>query len=214
MGVIFYQHLMAQAPAFSQGMIIYQTSFPDTSESSTVSGYAFPETINLYLKNSIFKAEINSLYVEATVFTDLKAHTSASYLQVTGKKVKINSNLDSMLLQGYERTPYTLESVAGTMTVSGYVCKKLIAHFSDRAIPDALIYYTPDIPFLPIPATQALGKVPGFIMYLEENYQGISLHLKVKSIDPSPLPDHLFEQPQGFQTYTASEIFNALGKPF
>ncbi len=210
----FYLAGNAQVSKFSQGQIVYETSFPDTTESSTVSGYAFPAEINLYLKNSIYKADINSLYVSASVFTDLSARTSVSYMQVTGKKVRITSNLDSMLLQAYARTPYTLEPSAGTMKISGYTCKKLIARFFNRGIPDAVIYYTPEIPFMAVPATQAFTKVPGFIMYIEENYQGLNLHLKVKQVNDLPLAESVFTQPAGFQSYSASEIFNALGKPF
>lgn len=206
--------LHAQNSPFTEGRISYQAVFPDSSEATTVSGYAFPREINLSLRNSLLLTEISSLYVTDLNFIDLSSRKSDSYLAVAGKKIAIRSNLDTMLSQAYDRTPYILESVPGQKTIAGHSCYKVIAHFTNKAIPDAVIFYTRDIPFLPVAETMAFSRVPGFIMEIAENFQGVTLHINVKKVEAMKLPPDYFEKPSGYTPVAATELFKTLGKPF
>lgn len=206
--------LQAQISPFTAGKIVYHATYPDTSESSTVSGFAFPEEISILLADGICESFLNSLYVSNTLFTNLKTRKTSSYLQVAARKVDIESDLDTMLNQAFARAPFQLEQVSGSKTILGISCQKLIAHYENKAIPDAIIFYTRDIPFLPIPLTMAFGKVPGFIMELEENYQGLAVHLKVSALDKTIPDNNAMQRPVGFAQVPASQVFNLLAKPF
>lgn len=219
--IIFFCYLLslcagisAQSKTAFEGKLLYHISYPDTSEASTVSGYAFPEELTVFSKGPLLKVLIGSLYVHSIDFTNLTLRKTLSYLELPAKKVSIESNLDSLIFQSYQRTPNQLEKTTITRIIQGHTCLKLIAHFDNKAIQDAVIYYTPDFTFLPTIYTLAFSAVPGLIMEISENYQGINMQIKLKNLDQSQLQPSVFTQPAGFKLTPVTQLFNTLAKPY
>lgn len=206
--------ISAQSKTAFEGKLLYQISYPDTTESSTLSGYAFPEELTVFSKGPMLKVMIGSLYVHSIDFTNFTLRKTLSYLELPAKKVCIESNLDTLIYQAYQRTPNQLEKTTITRTIQGHTCLKLIAHFDNKAIQDAVIYYTPDFTFLPTIYTSAFSRVPGLIMEISENYQGVNMQIKLKTLDQSQIEPSVFTQPAGFKLTPVSQLFNTLRKPY
>lgn len=206
--------ISAQSKTVFEGKLLYQISYPDTTESSTVSSYAFPEELTVFSKGSLLKVMIGSLYVHSIDFTDFTLRKTLSYLELPAKKVCIESNSDSLIYQAYQRTPNQLEKTTKTRIIQGHNCLKLIVHFDNMAIQDAVIYYTPDFTFLPTIYTSAFSRVPGLIMEISENYQGINMQIKLKNLDQSQVEPSVFNQPVGFKLTPVTQLFNTLRKPY
>lgn len=212
--ILFGAGILAQSKTGFEGKLLYHISYPDTSDASTMSGYAFPEELTVFTKGPLLKVMIGSLYVHSTDFTNFNLRKTLSYLELPAKKVSIESNLDSLIFQAYQRTPNQLEKTPITRVIQGHTCLKLIAHFDNKAIPDAVIYYTPDFTFLPTIYTLAFSNVQGLIMEISENYQGINMQIKIKDLDQSELQPSIFTQPSGFKLTPVSQLFNSLTKPY
>jgi len=206
--------ISAQSKTAFEGKLLYHISYPDTSENSTVSGYAFPKELTVFSKGPQLKVETVSLYVHSTDFTNFNLRKTLSYLELPAKKVSIESNLDSLIYLAYQRTPNHLEKTTITRIIQGHTCLKLIAHFDNKAIQDAAIYYTPDFPFLPTIYTLAFNSVPGLIMEISENYQGVNMQIKIKNLEQSQLQPSVFIQPSGFKLTPVTQLFNTLAKPY
>jgi len=202
----------ATGQQMARGSFLFGLDYLDSTKSHASSPMALPDHIQSTLQNDEVRTDIVSDYVSASSFTNFKTRRFKDYITVRDKKVLITGSLDSLIGNATNRSRYTLRYEPGEKNILGLPCKKAVAHFNDSQIPDATIYYCPQIAWLPNPVNMQYAGVHGLIVDLVSQFQGVSIHLKLEKMLPE-IPQTIFDEPQGYEHFTESEALIKLAAP-
>jgi GLPGLI family protein len=207
-GQIALSQTSSQKINLSEGKLVYDIEYHDSIfNQNPIKDPSFPKEIIYLIKGNHFRTEIQSDYTHATILGNLETHESDSYLEFLNKKLHVHFILDTLYQNAYSRNHFSYIFTGEQKNILGYPCQKVKVHFDNPFMKDIVLFYTESIINIPSPYTYAFLKLPGMILEIEENFQGIPLLIKVRTIQKMNLDSDYFLSPSGFTTTTIDDFF-------
>lgn len=208
----------AQIPSktisLTEGKLVFDINYEDSIfNKNPIKDSSFPKEIIYLLKGNDFRTEIQSDYTHSSIIGNLSSRNSEIFLEFMNKKLDLHSSLDSLNSNAYSRNPFNFNFTQENKTILGYSCKKVIVHFSNSFMKDIILYYAESIPNIPSPYTYAFYKIPGMILELDENFQGIPIKLEVRTIQKIPLDSEYFNFLKGYKPVNQDEFITKALQP-
>ncbi len=116
------------------------------------------------------------------------------------EKLAIQSSWDNKTQQNHSGifTP-----TGETKIIRDFLCLKgTYTRALDGQSMDVEVWYTPDIPMI----GGEMPEVPGFIMEMKLNDQGVELLLEVESLEKKKIDSNLFQVPEGYKIISEQEF--------
>ncbi len=195
--LLTFSYLMATSQTF-EGKITYSISYESLSEDMASAVEMLPKEQTFYIKNSKSKYVINSSMSSTTIISDEKASTSVILLDAMGQKFKMSVNTDEIdedFGEDLEEEP-SIEYVAGTKTIAGYVCKKAIVQL-DGVDEKAVFYYTEEIAPLMLNGMEDLS-IKGLPLEYIISAEGMKMVMIATKVEKTTIPDSTFDIPEGY----------------
>ncbi len=200
--------------SLKEGKLVFKIEYQDSIlDKNPIREAAFPSEIIQIFKGDFFRTEIQSDYTHSSILGNMALNSIDSYMELLHKKLQLTSNLDTMNIHAYNRNQFTIEYSKERKNILGYSCIKAFIRFSNPNMKDAVLYYTPSIRNYPLPITQAFYKIPGMILEIYGEYQGVNVHIMAHQIQKISIPTEYFTPPDGYQKVTMDEFIKKVIKP-
>ncbi len=187
------QGIIKSAEVIPQGKIVLKMDYLDSIlNKNPIKTSALPDEMILVFNGDQWRTEIYSEYTHSSIFSNLSTKSVESFIEFRNKKSHIHFNLDTLLMDAFNRNNYTVANGKETKTILGYPCNQIIIHYNNRYLKDAILYVNTDIKNYSTPISYAFGKIQGMILEMFTEYQGIPLHILASQIQKIPISNDYF----------------------
>jgi len=200
--------------SFQKGRMVFNIHYLDSVLlKNPIQESSFPKEIIYVVSGNQYRIEIQSEFTGSSILANLESKVSDTYIHFLNKNYKLHTNLDSLCQSAFSRTPYSLNFTKQYKEIQGFHCEKVQVHYSNPNLRDIILYYTDEISNFPNPYNYAFYKIPGMIMELEENFQGIPIRIELLSLQKIPIDPDLFEPLKGYQTLSLDDFIKKSMEP-
>jgi len=204
----------SEKPLFTEGKLVFDIHYLDTLlVKNPIVDASFPKELIYILKGNDYRTEIQSDYTHSSIIGNLNNRNTECFIEVLGKKLELHTSLDTLYKNAFNRNIFNMVSTGETKFILGYPCKKILIHYIDPYMKDISLFYTEKIPNIPSPYTYAFSKIPGMILEIDENFQGIPIELKARTVQNLPLNPEYFEFPTGYFLVSTDDFISKVLQP-
>lgn len=185
----------------SEGVIEYEVKVID--DTHPLAGY-IPSTASFKFKKDKFLMDMSPVIAKMKFIIEPTKKTmtqTISFMDVKYYAVEDEKEIKQQL----DESTLILKPTNDTLTIAGYLCKKVIASKIGQATTFD-IYYTDEINVENPNLLTPYSSIKGMLMDYRIKKMGIEISLKAKSVKDEIIPDSLFVIPKGFEGKTKKEM--------
>jgi GLPGLI family protein len=191
----------------SEGQIDYDIEFLDNKDENPIILSLPREMTTIFKNNSTYTLIEGFLSTFKLVYiTNNSTQKNCTLFQMMDKKFYHQSEANQLAF-GYQN----MENVKIIHTniekeISGFKCKKAIAHFVSGEHEDIEVYYTREIKVKEPNRNNPFHEIDGVLMEFTVNLLGINMKIRAKNVTKKKINSEIFEIPEGFKSVNPKEL--------
>lgn len=195
-----------------EGTISYAISFEGSGLPQEALTMLNGAELTTYIKGDKRRTDMNMAIQSTTSFTDVKAKSVITIMDIMGQKYLIRMNESDIQKEEQKAPDLTIKYLDDTKDIAGYKCKKAEVTLKSKEGKEDVVtvYYTDQIPASQIKA--AYKGLKGFPMEYSLFQGGIKMTFSAKSVSTDPVADTKFDIPKEGYTETTMENFQKMVK--
>lgn len=195
-----------KSPAF-EGTISYTISFEGSGLPQEALAMLNGAELTTYIKGDKRRTDMNMAIQSTSSYTDLKAKTVITIMDIMGQKYLIRMNEKDIQKEEEKAPDLSIKYLDETKEIAGYKCKKAEVTLKTKEGKEDIVsvFYTDQIPASQIKA--AYKGLNGFPMEYSLFQGGIKMTFTAKSVSKDPVADTKFDIPKDGYTETTMEEF-------
>lgn len=192
----------------NQGVITYNITYPEEIANKGFATF-LPGNMTTIYKGDHFKFNLSGEFniYNLEYISRSNGDTCFTLFKIFDKKLYYpQSKGEELFLFAKHNNPSISFFNDSTKVIAGMNCKKAIATFKDKEIPQMELYYTEDIDFNLPNASTPFKDIPGTLLEFTIYYQGLNLSLKAESVKLKEIKEEEFVVPNNYRETDANEI--------
>jgi hypothetical protein len=199
---------VSQAQSPTEGMIEMGTEMINMPEEYKQFASMMPKGSTMYFKGDKIRTETQVMGMSMAVIND--ANGTVQLMELGGKKYAIRTPNSAET----ENPGAKIELVDESREIAGYKCKRANVTVMIDGKPQVMImFYTTELKFDKATFDRLPKglKLPGYPMSIEFKMEQMGMRMEVKKVTPQPVPDSMFQIPEGYTETTTEQLKNEMG---
>lgn len=213
---------MSYAQKVSEGYVEYAVTYPVVPEGADVKAMMMPESMKLYFKNDLTRADMPTDFISTKTITNSKLQTVLILMDVHDRKMALpvmDSQINSELDDGPQLK--RVEATGKKKNIAGYRCTEAWLHFetfiwdidtSYYRKDSTKVFYTKNIGNPGINWNTKFKGLDGFLMEYELPQNDIIMRFTAQKVRRQSISNNNFLVPEGYEIKNQEEVEDELVK--